>query len=279
MEFIPTPPSSLIIGSMAARYWYPDFPRQPKDIDLFVPSGSAIDLQNRYFDLNGAKGDIFAHSDLDHWLAANVTMSRFASPSELYTIKVSHSHWELPNKSWDKHMFDVVWLKRRGARFLPELYDTLMVVWEQTHGRKKMMLNRSKEDFFSDAVVRIYDHDSIHDSVAYGDRPMYTYVLKDGAEVDMDMAKVKALPLDDQVKLFREEVYATALERLVIPSGYTHPPRAAYYWALRRTITSLTKGWSSLFMINRYEIFRTPDMDYVARHLSRKDKLISLESK
>src|SRR5690606_15193909 len=127
------------------------------------------------------------------------------------------------------------------------------------------------------AVRRVYDHDSIHDSVAYGERPLYESVLKDGHSVQVDMSKVRALPYTEQIKLFREEIYATALERKVIPSDYKCSPRAAYAWALRRTITSLTKGWSARFIVTNYDVFHRPDMDYVARHRSRADRLIPLE--
>jgi hypothetical protein len=96
--------------------------------------------------------------------------------------------------------------------------------------------------------------------------------------VDVAMAKIKALPWDQQIKLYREEVYATALERKVIPSNYKISPRKAYAWALRRTITSLTKGWSSLFLIENYDVMRTPDVNYVQRHLDNKDRLILLEN-
>ncbi len=200
---------------------------------------------------------------------------RLATLDEMYTIKVSHSHWELRNGSWDKHMYDVVELKRAGARLLPDMYNTLYPVWEDLHGKKILDLTKEAEDFFADAVTRVYVHDTLHESVSYGERPMYEALLRDGKSVQLDMTKLKALPFADQVKLFREEIYVTALERLVIPSGYRHSPMRAYTWALRRTITGLTKGWSSLFLIENYETFaRRPDIDYVAKHLSNKHKLI-----
>src|SRR5690606_19253508 len=115
--------------------------------------------------------------------------------------------------------------------------------------------------------------DSLHESVAYGDRPIYEEVLKDGKTVQMDMRKIWAMPHERRIQLFREEVYVTALERKVIPSDYTCSPRAAYAWALRRTITSLTKGRSAQFMSENYRTFRVPDMDYVKHHLSKADRL------
>jgi predicted deacetylase len=106
---------------------------------------------------------------------------------------------------------------------------------------------------------------------------MYIRTLRPGSTVSVSMPYIKAMPHADQIRLFREEVYATALERIIIPSNYTASPRRAYAWALRRTITSLTKGWSSRFLIENYCEMRTPDVDYVKVHLANTDKLIPLE--
>lgn len=252
----------IVIGSTVMQNYLPNR-REPKDLDLFTNQSVSF------------KGDIFWHeSMLDYWFDDE---NRMATLSELYTIKCSHVGWELRNGSWDKHMSDIAALKEIGAELIPDLYKILYKVWEELHGSKQLKLKKGKDDFFTDAVVRQYDHDSLHASVAYGEHAMYEDVLKPGSTVDVDMAKIKGLSWEEQIKLYREEVYATALERLVIPSGYTYSPRRAYAWALRRTITSLTKGWSSLFLIENYDVMRKPDVDYVKVHLANKDKLIPME--
>lgn len=251
----------LIIGSTAVQQHIPGF-RQPKDLDVFSDQGED-------------NAEVFWHPLFDDWIPP--ATDRYATLDELYTIKVSHSYWELRNGSWEKHINDAALLKRNGAVLIPELHSLLYEVWEERYGKKRVDLSQEADEFFSDAVNRVYEHDSIHESVAYGARPMYESVLKDGASVAVDMAKLKALSFDDQVKLFREEVYATALERLVIPSNYTFSPSRAYAWSLRRTITSLTKGWSARFLVENYDVFRRPDCDYVARHRENAYMLIPLE--
>lgn len=252
----------IVIGSTAARHHLGDAWREPKDLDVFtdtmeipVPAGV----------------DPLWHPEFGEWWHNE---GRNATLDELYTIKISHSYWELKNNSWGKHMSDVVMLKRHGAQLIPELHKILYGVWEQKHGVKRVDLNMDKAAFFDDAVPRRYDHDSVHESVAYGDEPLYNRILKDGAEVGVSMKKLKALPFEDQVRLFREEIYATALERKVIPSDYDVSPRWAYAWALRRVITSLTKGWSATFIVDNYELFSRPDVPYVDVHLSKAHKLI-----
>lgn len=260
----------LVIGSTAMAALLPGS-REPADLDVFSPASDAANFPT----VQAEATDGFWHESFDAWIPDGT--DRLATLDELYTVKASHAYWELRNGSWQKHMNDLVALKRAGAVLDLELHALLYAVWEGKHGRKRVDLSLEADEFFADAVTRIYDHDSIHASVAYGDTAMYEAVLKDGATVAVDMQKVRALPFDDKVRLYREEVYATALERKVIPSGYTCSPRAAYAWALRRTITSLTKGWSARFLVDNYETFRTPDTDYVARHRSNAHKLIKLE--
>jgi len=249
----------LVIGSTAMQYYVPE--RKVKDLDTFS--------------WNPKIGDSFWHAGLLDWLS--VGTDRIATLDELYTIKVSHCGWELKNNTWAKHMNDVVLLKQAGAKLDFSLFKLLYAIWEDVHGSKKLKLDKDKDDFFDDAVNRIYDHDSIHDSVAYGSEPMYVQTLKPGYTVSVDMAYIKAMPFEDQIKLYREEIYATALERLVIPSNYKYSPMGAYFWAARRTITSLTRGWSSRFLIENWDVFRKPDCDYVQRHLENKDRLIRLD--
>lgn len=255
---------TLIIGSTALKQHFPNEVRDPKDFDAF----SSVDL---------AKTDTFWHPCFEEWVGEG---TRTATLDELYTIKVSHSYWELekagPN-NWNKHMWDVVFLQDKGAKLIPDLHKMLYKVWEGKHGSKRVNLNQQDNTFFKDAVVRIYDHDSVHYSVAYGDHPLYEDFFPKGETIKMDMTKIKAAPHELKIKLYREEVYATALERLVIPSNYTYSPRRAYAWALRRTITSLTRGWSATFLVENFKEMRTPDVDYVAVHKSKSHLLIPLD--
>ena len=221
-------------------------------------------------------GDVFWDDRFYDWLGRNPGFG-YATLDELYTIKASHAYWSLPNGSWNKHMHDMILLKRAGATLDLPLHDLLYSVWVDKHGAKRVNLQMDKSEFFDDAVKRTFDHDSIHYSVAYGDRPIYESVFVPGANIAMDMAKIKSLPFDTQMRLFREEIYATALERWVIPSNYRISPRKAYAWALQKTITSLTKGWSARFIVDNYETFIKPDMDYVAWHRSKAHELIRLD--
>lgn len=263
--------TTLVIGSVAAKHWFTDW-REPKDVDAFTDREQIDVSMITDCDL---KGDFF----WDERLRDPIHTGGVATPDELYTIKHSHAYWELKNSSWGKHMTDLLDLKRRGAKLIPEWHDVLYKVWEDLHGKKQVDLTQESDEFFTDAEKRIYDHDSIHHSVAYTPgKPIYDECLKDGKSVQMDMAKVWAMPHERIVQMFREEIYVTALERLVIPNDYKCSPGAAYQWALRRTITSLTKGKSAQFIVSHFDEFRAPDLNYVQWHKDNSHFLKRLET-
>jgi len=262
--------TTLIIGSTAARHWWPDFPREPKDLDVFTDVPHKREdwfWDDRMYDWIGGKGKP------DLW--------RYVGTDELYTIKLSHTEWELKNGSWNKHMNDLLWMQQKGCQVDEELYTLLRSVWKDRYGDRQFNLADDKSEFFADAVKRKYDHDSLHRSVAImPGMPLYENFLKPGTEVDMDMSKVwDTLDVDKNVvlDLFWEEIAVTALERKVIPSDYTCSPMMAWSWALRRTATSLTKGKSSRFIRENYGWYRKPAYDYVQMHKNNSHLLIPLE--
>lgn len=244
-----------LVGSTAAKHWFPEF-RKPKDADYL--SDTTTDIT----------GDVFVDARL-----AEHTWGDIATPEELYTLKISHAFWEI-NNSWDKHAGDIVFFQRRGIQFRRSLYDILLPIWKDKHRGRKTNLNKTAKAFFSDAVKRRYVHDSVHESVAYYDRPLFKNILKDGQEVLVDTAKFFSLPHEDKLKLVREEVYTTALERILIPNDYRGSPAAAYAWSLRRTITSLFKGEWALWTVLHFSELSKPDCDYRQRHLNNKHKLV-----
>lgn len=247
-----------LVGSQALLIHLPDV-RAAKDTDYFADS-----------EIEGA--ETFYHPALENWAWGEV-----ATLDELYTIKVSHSFWELRNGSWNKHMHDVLILQNAGAKFIPELHAILYPIWVETHGKKKANLEQSPEEFFNENIHRVYEHDSIHASVAYYDEPLFNAILRDGHAVAVDKSKFDTLSQEDKFRLVREEVYATALERKVISSGYTANRGAAYTYALRRTVTSFTKGWFPLFIVLNYMELRKPDLDYVQKHRDNAHLLVPLE--
>lgn len=250
--------TKTLIGSQALAEYIP-LKREPRDVDYFSDEK-----------IPGAES--FWHPSLSQWEFED----EVASLDELYTIKVSHAFWDL-HGTWMKHMHDITEMKKYGATLIPELYDILYPIWEEIHGKKRANLEASPEEFFNGNVKRIYEHDSIHASVAYYDEPLFNKILRDGSEVAVSKKKFDSL--DERVKdqLVFEEAYATALERLVIPNDYQYNWRSAYMWALKKTVTSFSKGWFPLYIVDNFIRFTKPDVNYVAVHLENKDRLVKLQ--
>lgn len=261
----------IIVGNMAVQNATKPW-RTPKDFDVFVDSTG----ENAFLPLvpTDYKVDTLVLDNLSSyaWSEPN----GYASLDELYTIKVSHSYWKLKNGTWDKHLFDIVQLKNRGAVLIEELHALLYAHWEVKHGKKKANLELSPDEFFNPNVNRKYEHDSIHASVAYyqEEGPLFNRILRDNHQVAVDKSKFDALTHEDKLKLVREEVYATALERILIPKNYEANRLFAYNYALTQTITSYTKGWFPKFILDNYNDLRKPDTDYIKWHLDNEDKLI-----
>jgi hypothetical protein len=252
----------ILIGSkaMASYPYWED--RKVNDVDYFTD----LDIKE-----NGV--ETFFHNALLEYFEEDE--ERTASIDELYTIKVSHIFWDV---NWDKHAYDILKFQDFGnADLIPDLYDILYGIWRERYGDKKVNLNVMAADFFKNTVKRDFVHDSIHASVAYYDEPLFNVILAENEAVKVDQNKFWAMSHADQIKLVREEVYATALERLVIPSGYTYSPRTAYKWALKKTITSFSKGWFPLFVVQNLLELWSPDIDYVKKHKENLDRLIKLE--
>lgn len=231
--------------------------RQPKDIDYFS-------------DENIPGAEVFWHPSLTEW-----NWKEVATVDELYTIKISHIYWTLQNGSWAKHWYDILTLEET-ATFLPELHDLLYPIWEERYGKKKVNLDVEPEDFFNANIQRKYEHDSIHASVAYYDEPLFNRVLKDGHAVNVDWRKFMELSEEDQLRLVREEIYATALERYLIPFGYQEHVRTAYNKALQQTLTSYWKGkWATFIALNARALNK-PELNYQELHLNNQHKLKEL---
>lgn len=258
-----------LVGSTALSQYIP-INRNIKDTD--------------YFSDKKIKGsDCFYHPDLEKWDWGNV-----ATLDELYTIKLSHSYWELPNNSWEKHIHDLMIMKKNNAQLILELHDILYPIWEEKYGKKQVNLNMEPEEFFNTNIKRKYEHDSVHAAIAYGDNPLFNKILRDDHKVAVSQEKFNNLDYDMQCKLVREEVYATACERIIIPAldmtpaermayGFSLNQNKAYHTMLKKTITSLSKGWFPRFILDNISDLINPDVDYVKRLKNNTNKLVLLD--
>lgn len=238
-----------IIGSTAMYHWFPQGindlkQRYPKDIDLLTPakiSGNSkciIDAQ--------------WHDAAQYLIDINKDKI-FLDPDLLFTLKVSHAHWDI---KWDKTLWDIYFLKQAGCKLNFEAYKLLFKVWENIHGKKKVYLNQDNDTFFTDAVNRKIDHDKLHEIVAFGSQPMHTLIRKDLSSALCSEELFNNLPFEDQCKTALEEIIVIAIERnrLDINSKQLEINKAINH-AHKSLVTTMTTGWFARFLIiNHYEL-------------------------
>lgn len=162
----------------------------------------------------------------------------------LFTIKASHKYLKNSPHFW-KTLADYHILKRAGAKIRPEYQDFFRMREKETYYYKHPKLNQSKDNFFADDNIKyVYDHDTIHQSVARFDGiPAYTRYMKDGEEVQCDKDKFFACPREVQLAGVVEEAAVLAIERSLVPHHGVWTPQYAWRFALSKVCSSITSGW------------------------------------
>jgi hypothetical protein len=195
-----------------------------------------------------------------------------ASVDWLYALKMSHRY--LRNSThFAKTMRDIKLLREHVS---PDAQLIIESEWfkqreRETYTYKHPKLDVSKQEFFDgDGVPYVYDHDSIHLTVAlktesyevdggyyHTTRPAYTFYMKDGSEVMT--SKEKFMGVHEHIRLYGvyEETCVLALERSQIPftlgkeCGPT--PRESFMKALEKVCTSITSGWFREYAWENYD--------------------------
>lgn len=243
----------ILVGSRAAHHWFPSM-RPGVDVDYLATEPWDV-FRLAGFDIHH-EPEWTTHRDLLESHASVLTSEGYvADPNFLYTLKVSHSFWDV---KWQKTVSDIVFLKRAGCRLVPALYDVFYPTWERVHGAKKAYLNLPNEHFFTSRVKRAVPHDELHELFKLGATPKYQQLKKDPSKAYISKALFFAQPYEEQLNTVREEMWVLAAERQLTP-GLTAIPKQACARALRLLITSASKGWFPLFVVDNYEtLLSTP---------------------
>lgn len=161
----------------------------------------------------------------------------------LFTIKSSHKYLRNSPHFW-KTLVDYHIMKRVGAKVRPEYQEFLKLREKETYNYAHPKLNVTKDNFFKDDGIDYkWDHDDIHKSVARGERPAYTYYLKDGEQVQCSKAKFFAVPQEVRLNGVVEEAAVLAIERSLVPHPGVWSPEYAWKFALAKVCSSITSGW------------------------------------
>ncbi len=224
----------IVIGSTAIKHHFPDFKREPKDIDYLV------NIKSMWKSVAGKEE---YHENPVLW--NYVGTEKYLDKDLLYTLKASHLFWDI---KWDKHIYDIQFMKEKGCVLNIELFYKLYDYWNGYHSKNKRSdLKMTSSAFFNNAIKCPYEHDFLHTLLV--DTPTFTKILKDGEDVEVS---------EEKLSLVREEVYVMAYERL---AGRHF--RAAYSWMLKKFLISHAPLWESIFIIENYTLLSRPHLNYV----------------
>ncbi len=221
----------ILIGSTAIKINYPDFPREPKDVDYIVKDASKF----------AKKKDT---EFLENPILLEIQEGRIIDMDTLLSLKISHMFWDL---NWEKHMFDIQFLLKKGHKYDLKLVNEFRSYWEETKPKiRRSQLAMNKEDFFNNAVNEdSNEHDYLH--TLLNPVPMYTRLLKDGCEVELDESKWEALSFFDKCAVVFEETAVMAWERYK-DVNY----RVSYKRQLKDNIIKHFPPYIALFAIENY---------------------------
>jgi hypothetical protein len=236
----------ILIGSSAIKYWYPDFPREPKDKDYAVDNKSLKSTRETEYLYNPVLRRCYPECS-----STKSKYNRVLKPNALYTLKISHMFWDI---NWNKHLYDIQWLTEKGCKVIPALFYELYDYWNQYHSKNKRSdLKMSANQFFDNAVKCEFDHDTLHTLIK--NPPTYTKVLI--GEVEVSEEKFNKLSFQEKCDLVQEEIYIMAWERM---SNKDY--RQAYEIMLKKFIISHAPLWEALFILTNYKHLYKPLVNY-----------------
>ncbi len=232
----------ILIGSLAAKHWFPDFYRKTKDTDYILP-----DSKNK---IQKTDTDIveFHYSKGFDWLLENE--GEIASPDALYTIKVSHSFW---NVHWAKTMQDISFLQDKGCKVIPEFFDLLYKDWLEIHdSKKKINFDEANSTFFKNTIDRKIPHDRLHEIIVEPNEPAYKKLKYDQSKAKIEEDLFEKLSFDEKRNVCLEETYVIALERFLIPENFKQNSYVAFMRAAKKVIIDLNKGFVPYFFVTNW---------------------------
>lgn len=238
----------LIIGSTALKHYFPDFKRVPKDLDYVVES------KKGHKNTPGVEY-------LENPIILKYQQDGYLKPELLLSLKISHLFHDI---NWFKHIFDIHFLLSKGIKYNMDIINELIPYWETTHKKiKRSNLIMSKESFFTNNVNEDTDqHDYLHTLI--NPIPMYTLLLKDGADVELDENKWYGLSHEQKCDVVFEETAVMAYERYQI----THY-REAYRLQLKDNIIKHFPKYIAMFAIENYPNLEKPKFNYREQIKSR----------
>lgn len=234
----------ILIGSKAIKYHYPDFKREPKDTDYAVATKEKRPYK---------KGVEYLYNPVLY--RAGYGGFDVLPSMALCTLKASHLCWDI---NWPKHMFDLQFLLGKGNTIHMPLFLELYKFWNSYHSKNKRSdLKMSKDDFFSNSVnYDTEEHDETHKILNL--IPVYTLVLAEGKDVELDESKFHDLTFEQKENFVREEVMVMAYERY---SAMNY--KVAYSRMLKKFIINHAPLFALEFILTNFALLHKPKFNFI----------------
>lgn len=219
-------------------------------------SGVIVEYEIAYIDSSGA--DI-----LD--LYPDKRATSVASYETMYTIRESCRYRDF--HGFHKNMLALDAYQIMSSQ-MSDYAEILQKRRKEYQLRPNISLNKSKEQFFTDNISYIYEHDSLHEIFSFDGTPAYQCILS--GQVIACKEKFSALPDYKKDWCVIEEALVIATERAYIPfvghidvndPAYAH---LKFRTALQKICTTLTSGWFREYASKNYVRLSTPG-SYVNR--------------
>jgi len=245
----------LVYGSQAIKYWFPDFKREPNDIDIITDDENLAQESTKTVEFYYVPEffNFFKNKDVN-----------FLDADFLYTFKVSHLAWDI---NWEKHMKDAMFLKSKGCKVNDELYFLLYRKWEKLHGKKNVKMAVKNEDFFKGNIYRKYNHEELHERFKFYSRPLNERIRRNLESPLCSEDLWLELTQENKIKSALEELFVLTSERYLLVQN-PMPLKFARVKMLKQMIVSTTSGWFNRFLIENFDELRTSEHDYFERKLN-----------
>ena len=197
--------------------------------------------------------------------------------NKLYSLKMSHIYWSRNSQDFKKNIIDLHLMRVLGAKKDQEFYDHCYNYWKSIK-KNNINLNKSKKEFFSSGVKRIVDHDSLHETMSFNEKPLFTYFLKDNSEVLTDKNKFFNLDKSLQLQAVIEEASVLTLERDLLDLKELPDNtiiRKMFLKQLEYLVTNYSTGWFPEFIVDNWDNIVNYNSDNIIKiFLDNKDRNI-----
>lgn len=251
----------LIYGSTAIKHFFPDYDKEPNDLDIITREDNKLHLE-----ISGCKRiEQYYLPEFEYIFEINKD-ELYVDPDFLYTIKMSHLSWDI---NWDKHMRAALYLEEQGCKLDKELYDSLMIAWKRVHGKKSVKMAVKNSEFFKENIYRKFNHEFLHEQFSFYDRPLNERIRKDLDSPLCSEELWNQLSPEDKLKCALEEIYVLSAERYIFVKEDERSWKLehAVVKTLKNMITSTTSGWFNTFLKLNFNLLRTSKPEHIVQKI------------